>query len=183
VIVALSGGQKLGLLVVAAIFIGFALASSFLFPRSNADFPGARLRLFVAVSIGLMIAMLAAMAVFAREDEEEEGRHAAEPPAQTEGATPGETQAGEGEGEAPQGDAAAGKQVFASAGCGGCHTLADAGSSGNVGPNLDDSQPDRALVVDRVTNGQGGMPSFKDQLSEEQIQNVAAYVSGAAGGS
>jgi mono/diheme cytochrome c family protein len=181
VIVALSGGQKLGLLVVAAIFIGFALTSSFLFPRSNPDFPGPRLRLFVAVSIGLMIATLAAMAVFAREDEEEVGGHAAEPPAQTEGAPPGETQAGEG--EAPQGDAAAGKQVFASAGCGGCHTLADAGSSGTVGPNLDESRPDHGLVVDRVTNGQGAMPSFKDQLSEEEIQNVAAYVSGAAGGS
>jgi mono/diheme cytochrome c family protein len=180
VIVALSGGQKLGLLVVAAIFIGFALASSFLFPRSNPDFPGPRLRLFLAVSIGLMIAMLAAMAVFARE-EEEEGGHAAEPAAQAEETTPGETQAGEG--AAAEGDAAAGKQVFASAGCGGCHTLADAGSSGNVGPNLDEAQPDHALVVDRVTNGKGPMPSFKDQLSAEDIQNVAAYVSEAAGGS
>ena len=179
-IVALSGGQKLGLFVVAAIFIGFALASSFLFPRSNPDFPSPRLRLFIAVSIGLMIAMLAAMAVFAREGEEEEGGHAAEPAAQAEETTPGETQAGEG---APtEGDAAAGKQVFASAGCGGCHTLSDAGSSGNVGPNLDESQPDHALVVDRVTNGQGGMPSFKDQLSAEDIQNVAAYVSETAGG-
>jgi mono/diheme cytochrome c family protein len=182
VIVALSGGQKLGLLVVAAIFIGFALSSSFLFPRSNPDFPGPRLRLFVAVSIGLMVAMLAAMAVFARE-EEEEGGHGTEPPAQAEEAAPGETQAGtgEGEGEAAQGDAAAGKQVFESAGCAGCHTLADAGSTGNVGPNLDEAKPDHALVVERVTNGQGAMPSFKDQLSEEQIQDVAAYVSGAAG--
>jgi mono/diheme cytochrome c family protein len=177
VIVALSGGQKLGLLVVAAIFIGFALASSFLFPRSDPDFPGRRLRLFVAVSIGLMVAMLTAMAVFAREDEEE-GGHATEPPAQAEGTTPGETQPG-----APEGDAAAGKQVFASAGCGACHTLADAGSTGEVGPNLDEAQPDHALVVERVTNGMGAMPSFKDQLSAEDIQNVAAYVSEAAGGS
>ncbi|MDQ3875074.1 MAG: c-type cytochrome, partial [Actinomycetota bacterium] len=37
------------------------------------------------------------------------------------------------------------------------------------------------LVVDRVTNGKGAMPSFKDQLSEKQIQDVAAYVSSAAG--
>ena len=80
-----------------------------------------------------------------------------------------------------EGDATAGKAVFASAGCGGCHTLKDAGTSGNVGPNLDDAKPDAALVTDRVTNGQGVMPSFKGQLSEKQIADVAAYVSSVAG--
>ena len=34
-----------------------------------------------------------------------------------------------------------------------------------------------------VTNGMGAMPSFADQLSEEQITEVAAYVSAAAGAS
>jgi mono/diheme cytochrome c family protein len=75
-----------------------------------------------------------------------------------------------------EGDPAAGEQVFASAGCGGCHTLEAAGSSGNVGPNLDDAKPDAALVTDRVTNGRGAMPSFSSQLSEKQIADVAAYV-------
>jgi len=75
-----------------------------------------------------------------------------------------------------EGDAAAGSSVYASAGCGGCHTLAAAGSSGTVGPNLDDSQPDLALAVDRVTNGSGAMPAFKGQLSEQQIADVSAYV-------
>ena len=75
-----------------------------------------------------------------------------------------------------EGDASAGEQVFASAGCGGCHTLEAAGSSGNVGPNLDDAKPDAGLVTTRVTNGQGAMPSFKDQLSEKQIADVTAYV-------
>src|SRR5262245_20114316 len=79
------------------------------------------------------------------------------------------------------GDAAAGKTVFESAGCGGCHTLSEAGTNGTIGPNLDDAQPEYALVVERVTNGQGAMPSFKDQLSETQIQDVAAYVSSSAG--
>lgn len=80
------------------------------------------------------------------------------------------------------GDAAAGKEVFlGSAACGGCHTLADAGTSGTVGPNLDDSQPSEELVVDRVTNGQGGMPSFSSTLTEQQIADVAAYVSSVAG--
>ena len=74
-----------------------------------------------------------------------------------------------------------GKAIFASAGCAGCHTLADAGSSGTVGPNLDEAKPSKELAIDRVTNGQGGMPSFKGQLSEEQIDAVAEYVSSVAG--
>jgi mono/diheme cytochrome c family protein len=83
---------------------------------------------------------------------------------------------------AGEGDAAAGKEIFLGApACGGCHTLADAGTSGTVGPNLDDSQPSFELVVDRVTNGQGGMPSFSSTLSEQQIADVAAYVSSVAG--
>jgi len=73
-----------------------------------------------------------------------------------------------------------GQTIFAQT-CGSCHTLADAGTTGTVGPNLDAAKPSHALVVDRVTNGQGAMPSFKDSLDEEQIQAVAEYVSGAAG--
>jgi mono/diheme cytochrome c family protein len=83
-------------------------------------------------------------------------------------------------GAAGEGDPEAGMAVFlGSAGCGGCHTLADAGTSGSIGPNLDAAQPSHALVVERVTNGQGVMPSFKDTLTEQQIQDVAAYVSSA----
>jgi len=82
-----------------------------------------------------------------------------------------------------QGDPVAGKAVFTgSAGCTSCHTLADAGSTGTVGPNLDDSKPSEDLVVDRVTNGQGIMPPFQGTLTEQQIADVAAYVSQAAGG-
>jgi mono/diheme cytochrome c family protein len=81
-----------------------------------------------------------------------------------------------------EGDPVAGKEVFLGASaCGGCHTLADAGSTGTVGPNLDEAQPDYELALDRVTNGQGGMPSFSSTLSEQQIADVAAYVSSAAG--
>lgn len=74
-----------------------------------------------------------------------------------------------------------GAAVFASAGCGGCHTLAAAGSGGSVGPNLDDARPDVETVVDTVTNGRGAMPSFSDQLSDDEIQAVAEYVSSSAG--
>ena len=83
---------------------------------------------------------------------------------------------------APQGDAVAGKAVFASAGCAACHTLKDANATGTVGPNLDDKKPDAALVTDRVTNGKGVMPSFKGKLTAKEIADVAAYVSQSAGG-
>ena len=73
-----------------------------------------------------------------------------------------------------------GKSIF-SANCGSCHTLADAGTTGAVGPNLDESRPPKELVVDRVTNGQGAMPAFSDSLDEQQIQAVSDYVAGAAG--
>jgi uncharacterized membrane protein len=78
-------------------------------------------------------------------------------------------------------DVAVGKQVFLTAGCAGCHTLADAGATGTVGPSLDAAHPSAGLVADRVTNGLGVMPSFAGKLSAEQIDAVAAYVAGAAG--
>ena len=85
------------------------------------------------------------------------------------------------EGTLPQetgaaGDAANGKEVFASAGCGGCHTFEAAGSNGNVGPNLDDSNVTLDAAVKQVENGGGGMPSFKDRLSQQEIADVAAFV-------
>jgi mono/diheme cytochrome c family protein len=80
---------------------------------------------------------------------------------------------------AGEGDPVAGKEVFLGVGgCGSCHTFADAGTSGSIGPNLDDAAPSFELAVDRVTNGQGAMPAFADQLSEQQIADVSAYVSG-----
>jgi mono/diheme cytochrome c family protein len=88
----------------------------------------------------------------------------------------GETQGGGGTTTGGQTGGADGEAIFAEAGCGGCHTLDAAGTNGTVGPNLDDAKPDKELVVDRVTNGQGAMPSFKDQYSPEQIDAVAEYV-------
>jgi mono/diheme cytochrome c family protein len=84
-----------------------------------------------------------------------------------------------------KGDAAAGKQVFASAGCTGCHTLKDAAAAGTVGPNLDDKKPPFELVVTRVSLGKGVMPAFSKskggQLADQQIADVAQYVSTVAG--
>ena len=70
-----------------------------------------------------------------------------------------------------------GKAIFASAGCATCHTLAAAGATGTVGPNLDQAKPSVDLAVQRVTNGKGVMPSFKGQLSEAEIRAVAEFVS------
>jgi mono/diheme cytochrome c family protein len=78
-------------------------------------------------------------------------------------------------------DPAAGAKVFASSGCGGCHTLAAAHASGQVGPNLDRLQPQYGAVVAQVTNGGGVMPAYKGKLTPAQISNVAAFVSSRAG--
>jgi len=72
-----------------------------------------------------------------------------------------------------------GKSIFAAT-CSACHTLADAGTTGTVGPNLDDAKPSKERVVDRVTNGKGQMPSFADSLDQAQIEAVAEYVSSVA---
>ena len=81
------------------------------------------------------------------------------------------------------GDAAAGKEIFmTTAGCSSCHTLSAAGATGTVGPNLDEAKPSYELAVTRVTKGQGGMPSFVDQLTPQQIADVAQFVSESAGG-
>ena len=79
----------------------------------------------------------------------------------------------------------AGKKVFleqAQPSCTICHTLNDAGSAGEIGPNLDELKPNREQVVNAVTSGVGIMPAFNESLSEEQIQAVAHYVATVTGG-
>jgi sulfite dehydrogenase len=180
VLLAITSEGKLALGVLAGAFIVFALLSSFVLPRRNPDFPGKRLGLYIVVAFLFFAGTMAGVIFFAREEEEE--AHGAGP-AETHGTETGEepatTETAPG---APAGDPAAGEAVFASAGCGGCHTLEAAGSSGKVGPNLDDAKPDQALVIERVTNGMGVMPSFSGDLSEQQIQDVAAYVADATQG-
>lgn len=100
-------------------------------------------------------------------------------PETVEGTVPAETggggggDGGDGGGE---GDVAAGKEVYASAGCGSCHTFADAGSTGTIGPNLDESSVDFEAAAEQIRTGGGGMPAFEGQLSEQEIADVAAYV-------
>jgi mono/diheme cytochrome c family protein len=74
-----------------------------------------------------------------------------------------------------------GAKVFADAGCGNCHTMEAAGAKGTVGPNLDELRPNEKTVRRQVTDGGNGMPSFKSKLSPTEVQQVAAFVSTAAG--
>ena len=76
----------------------------------------------------------------------------------------------------------AGAQVFAKADCGNCHTLQAAGSTGTIGPNLDEAQLSAAEVEKQVREGGGAMPSFEDDLSDQEIADVAEFVSSSAGG-
>jgi mono/diheme cytochrome c family protein len=77
--------------------------------------------------------------------------------------------------------AAAGRAVFSDAGCGACHTLKAAGSTGVAGPNLDALRPTYETVRAKVEAGGGGMPSFSGQLSPQEIRDVAAFVAANAG--
>lgn len=81
-----------------------------------------------------------------------------------------------------KGDPTAGRALFLKSGCTGCHTLADAHATGTVGPNLDQAKPDYRKATARVTLGKNAMPSFKGQLSDQQIADVASYVVKATGG-
>jgi mono/diheme cytochrome c family protein len=170
---------KTVLLIVAITFMLWALYTAMIYPKKHPDFPR-DLNLYIVVTAVLFVAQMGAVVwVTGTQEVEHEassGEHG--------GATGGETADGETTGgKAAGGDAAAGKEAFESAGCASCHALADAGATGTVGPNLDQAQPPVELVVDRVTNGKGAMPSFADSLDEQQIADVAAYVSSVAGAS
>jgi cytochrome c553 len=187
----LSSGHKIGLAVVGAIFIVFALVSSFVLPRRNPNFPGRAVGWYSVLAVLFFVAMIAAVIVFGREAKESTGNESQVHTSTVSGPIPGQgttTNAGAGQtttsgssGGGSQGNAAAGKAVFTSAGCSGCHTLKAAGATGNVGPNLDQLKPAFAVVKHQVINGGGAMPAFKGQLSAAQIDDVAAFVSSSAG--
>jgi mono/diheme cytochrome c family protein len=204
VLLGLTTDQKLGLAGTASVFIAFALVTALLIPRYRPDFPGRKgVGLFVVVTLLLMVAMIGAVVVFASEDEGAEAAGHAETeltetetgPTETE-TGPAETETGQTETtppattapeeEAPAGDPAAGKALFASNGCSGCHTFEAAGSTGAVGPNLDevlegkDAEFVHQSIVEpnaEVAEGYnaGVMPSF-EQLSEDQVNDLVAFL-------
>jgi cytochrome c5 len=157
--------------VVALVLVVFSLVVSLVIPRRDPGFPGRNIRVFTVVAILLVVAMLAAVEVLGEAHESEGGAEHTESGA-TDTGQQGDDGGGGGGGG---GDAAAGEEIFV-ANCGSCHTLDAAGTSGTVGPNLNDSSFDQGAVEDQVAQGGGGMPAFEGQLSEEEIQNVAAFV-------
>ncbi len=177
-VAALTSLGKTVTLIVAITFIAWAIVTAIFVPKRSPGFPR-RLDAYIVVSALLFLAQMTTV-VWAAQTQEADEEHAAEVQPPGGGGGGGETTPTPAE---PSGDATAGKQVFETAGCTSCHTLADAGATGTVGPNLDEAKPPATLVVDRVTHGKGVMPSFSGQLSEQQIQDVAAYVSSVAGAS
>jgi len=168
---------KTVLLVVAITFIVWSLVTALWVPKRYPGFPR-RLDLFVVLSAVLFVSQMTAVVwVTSTQEVEQETEHVAGGEG-TETSTESESTTSEG---AAAGDVAAGKKVFMTAGCTACHTLADAGSTGTVGPNLDEVKPSAETVEAIVPTGAGAMPAFADKLSEEDIQNVAAYVSSVAG--
>lgn len=79
----------------------------------------------------------------------------------------------------------AGRKLFTSGtapSCATCHTLRDAGTTGEIGPVLDELQPDEARVMQALRNGLGVMPSFREQLPEKDLALLARYVAQASRG-
>jgi len=111
-----------------------------------------------------------------------EEESAAEEPAEEESGAPASEESG---GESEAGSTAMtaeGKTIFTTT-CGTCHTLSEAGTSGTVGPNLDELKPSESTVEHQVINGGGPMPAFGKEgtLSPEEVKAVATYVSSVAG--
>ena len=180
--------------IAAAILVGFALVVSLVIPRRDAGFPGRRLGLLVLIGALLVIGMLTAVEVLGEShhfEAAESGGNVTEqaPTVSTEtSSAPTPTETG---GGGSNGDAAAGKQVFSATAqppCGSCHTLSEAGATGQVGPNLDDALKGKSAgfihesIVDpnaEVATGftAGVMPqTYGEQLNDQQLADLVAFL-------
>ena len=196
---ALSTGHAVGLALVAGSFVVFALLSALVIPRRWPQYPGRGLSWFIAGTLVLFVATLAAVEVFAKESEAAEETAVTETTTETGGTTTetgGTTteEATTGEAQPPpppaagEGDAAAGKAVFEAQGCGGCHAFSAAGTTGSVGPDLDealqgkDAEFVRESIVEpnkEITSGYaaGIMPQdFGQKLSQKQLDDLVAFL-------
>ena len=68
--------------------------------------------------------------------------------------------------------------LFTGFGCGSCHALEEAGTTGTVGPSLDDPQASLEEAIEQIANGGGGMPAYEGRLTDEQIRILAEYIVG-----
>lgn len=69
------------------------------------------------------------------------------------------------------------RNLFNNWNCGGCHILTDAEGYGDGGQSFDgNTHLDHEFIVDRITNGLQAMPSFRDHISDEDIDLLARYI-------
>jgi mono/diheme cytochrome c family protein len=199
-VLALSTGHEIGLAAAGAAFIGFALLSSFVFPRMSPDFPSKKGMLwYIPLATCFFVAMLAAVLVFGKE--KAPAAAAAAAATTTASATTPSTGGKLTSGPYANGDPTAGKAVFASAGCGACHTLKAAAATGAIGPNLDKIAAyaqqghvgTEQFIVSAVTHPPPayvppGFPTnvmpttFGKSLSAKQIADLVAFVASSASG-
>lgn len=175
--------------VVCAALVSFSLMVSMVIPKRRPGFPGRRnLAVFTLVALAFIAGMLAIVEIYGAEGSEAEaaehgGVHPGEPEKPPASPPDEEPHLGEAPAAAASpGDPSAGALLFDSSDCAACHVLAETSASGTIGPNLDESHPSFELVVDRVTNGIGAMPSYAGRLSEQEIEDLAAYVVEATSG-
>jgi mono/diheme cytochrome c family protein len=187
----LTSTQKLGIALMAAAFIVFALVSAFVLPRRNPDFPGRRhIWLYVGVVACFFAGMMSVIVFVDREPAE----------AQAKGpTTPTSTAPKPPTPPAAKGNAAAGKALFTAQGCIACHTFRPAGSTGTIGPNLDNVAADaqkanRGSLAQYVTesivdpnayivpkySGSVMPQDFGKKLSSKQIADLVAFVTQAS---
>jgi cytochrome c551/c552 len=173
---ALSTGHEIGLALTGALFIVFALVSSFVLPSRSPNFPGAARNWYLLLCVAFFIAMMSAVIVFGREKKET-----------AEAATGTGTTATQ-----PAGNAANGKTVFSSSGCSACHTFKPAAANGKVGPDLDQlkasaakaGQPLAQFITTSIEDPNAYIaPGFhsgvmpKLPLSSSQVADLVAFLS------
>jgi mono/diheme cytochrome c family protein len=127
--------------------------------------------------VGWTVALMLAIMLFVGPQVVAEDRPAEEG-GESAGAAPyaGQASTSDGTSDDGGGESAADGEALFGEHCGSCHTLSAAGTSGSVGPNLDDTTLDAAGIESIVRDGSGGMPSFEGDLSEEEIAAVARFV-------
>jgi cytochrome c2 len=195
---ALATSHAVALGLIAGAFIVFALVCALVIPRYRPDFPGQNgLKMFIGASLVLFVAMLAAVELFAAEPEEAE----ATPTAATTAASTG---TGTNGATTPvptiktqEGDAAAGKGLYTSLGCVGCHTLDGTKGTGPTFKGLsgsevkladastvtaDDSYLSESIADPDAQVVQGYQPGImsavikKGAVSDDDIRNLVAYI-------
>jgi mono/diheme cytochrome c family protein len=186
--------------IAAAVLVGYALLISIVIPRRNPGFPGRHMRLIILIAVLLIVSMLTAVATLGESHHfivaEGGGGTTTEQPATTStptttGGTTSQSAPTETGGGGPSGNPTAGKEIFTATAqppCSSCHTLAEAGATGQVGPDLDDvlQGKDAAFIHESIVDpnaeiasgfSAGIMPeTYGDQLSDQQLDDLVAFL-------